>query len=98
MVMHVWWRINGLKTLATLLSLLAFGVTAGDLGAQQQNDQNRRPPAQKPRPPAKPTGQTTTAPAPKGSEAPTPSQVGIPTNARQAFMVCLLYTSPSPRD
>jgi len=87
MVMHVWWRINGLKTLATLLSLLAFGVTAGDLGAQQQNDQNRRPPAQKPRPPAKPTGQTTTAPAAKGSEAPTPSQVGIPTNARQAFMV-----------
>lgn len=87
MVMHVWWRISGLKTIATFLSLLAFGVTAGDLGAQpQQNDQNRRPPAQKPRPPAKPTGQTTTAPAPKG-EPPTPSQVGIPTNARQAFMV-----------
>lgn len=87
MVMRVWWRTNGLRAVATVVSLLALGVVAGETSAQQPGDQNRRPPAQKPRPQAKPANpQSTTAPATK-SEPTTPSQVGIATVARQAFMV-----------
>ena len=85
--MRVWWRTNGLRTIAIVLGLFALVAVASETGAQQQGDQNRKPPAQKPRPQAKPANpQTTTAP-PAKTEPTTPSQVGIATIARQAFMV-----------
>src|SRR5262245_32725343 len=100
MVMRVLLRTRTWRTISALAAILALAGGAAELGAQQQpqqqqpNDQSRRQPQQQTKPKATPQQQrpaaktppTTAAPAPKG-EPLSPSQVGIPTTARQAFMV-----------
>jgi len=93
MVMLVSWLTDRLRPVAALLStLLAAAVLAGpslDAFAQQADPPAKRQAPQKP--PAKP--RATTAPKPAATppaakaEALPPSQIGIGTLARQAFMV-----------
>lgn len=92
--MHVLLRTRTWRTISACAAILALAGGA-ELAAQQpqQNDQSRRQPQQQSKPKATPqqrpaakTPPTTAATAPKG-EPPTPSQVGIATTARQAFMV-----------
>jgi serine-type D-Ala-D-Ala carboxypeptidase (penicillin-binding protein 5/6) len=93
MVMLVSWLTDRLRPVAALLStLLAAAVLAGpslDAFAQQADPPAKRQTPQKP--PAKP--RATTAPKPPATppaakaEALPPSQIGIGTLARQAFMV-----------
>ncbi len=86
------WSLNRLNRAG--LALLAVAGLAGlSLTASAQQDPPRKPPAQSQKPPAKPRAPAATKPAaPKEAAAPKleslpPSQVGIGTLARHAFMV-----------
>jgi D-alanyl-D-alanine carboxypeptidase (penicillin-binding protein 5/6) len=88
MVMFVSWLTDRLLRLsAALLALTALAAPAFDAVAQQA-DPPKRPSSQKP--PAKPRAPTapkaTTTPAAKAEALP-PSQIGIGTLAKQAYMV-----------
>ena len=90
--MPVSWPTDLLRTLRVLLALAA--VAGLPLAAQaQQQDQQRRQQTQPQKPPAKPrqpaagTPKPTAPPVAAKTEALPPSQVGIGTLARHAFMV-----------
>lgn len=90
--MPVSWPTDLLRTLRVLLALAA--VASLPLAAQaQQQDQQRRQQTQPQKPPAKPrqpaagTPKPTAPPVAAKTEALPPSQVGIGTLARHAFMV-----------
>jgi D-alanyl-D-alanine carboxypeptidase (penicillin-binding protein 5/6) len=88
MVMPVSWLIDRLRPLTALLVVAALAGPSLDAVAQQTDQPPRRQTPQKP--PAKPRAtapkQAATPPAAKPETLP-PSQVGIGTLARQAFMV-----------
>jgi D-alanyl-D-alanine carboxypeptidase (penicillin-binding protein 5/6) len=88
MVMPVWCRTDGLRALLALIALAGFAGPLGNVRAQQ-TDQPKKQQSQKP--PAKPAGKPTGKAAAKEQaariEALPPSQVGIGTLAKQAFMV-----------
>ena len=85
--MPVSWRIDRLRPLVALLALAGIAGLAVESYAQQ-GEQPRRQQAPKPpakRPPA--TAKTPAAAPTVKAEPPGPSQVGIPTIAKHAFMV-----------
>jgi serine-type D-Ala-D-Ala carboxypeptidase (penicillin-binding protein 5/6) len=91
MVMLVSWPIDRLRPLLVLVAVAALAGPSLDAVAQQADPAPKRQTPQKP-PPAKPRA-TTTAPKPAAkteaakTEALPPSQIGIGTLAKQAFMV-----------
>jgi serine-type D-Ala-D-Ala carboxypeptidase (penicillin-binding protein 5/6) len=91
MVMLVSWPIDRLRLFVVLVAVAALAGPSLDAVAQQTDPAAKRQTPQKP-PPAKPRA-TTTAPKPAAkteaakTEALPPSQIGIGTLARQAFMV-----------
>lgn len=88
--MPVWSLNNPMRVFATLLAI--SGIAGFSIAATAQQDPPKRPGTQQ-KPPAKPRAPASTAakPAPKESafkaESLPPSQVGIGTLARHAFMV-----------
>src|SRR5262245_24042165 len=91
MVMLVSWLTDRLRPLMALLATLALVSPALDVLAQQTDPPAKRQTPQKP--PAKPRTTTTTPAKPSAkteaakTEALPPSQIGIGTLAKQAFMV-----------
>ena len=90
--MPVWSLTNPLRVLVTLLAVT--GLAGLSLAAYAQQEPPKKPAAQPQKPPPKPRAPaaTTAKPAPKEPAAPKveslpPSQVGIGTLARHAFMV-----------
>ncbi len=90
--MPVWSLTNPLRVLVTLLTVT--GLAGLSLAAYAQQEPPKKPAAQPQKPPPKPRAPaaTTAKPAPKEPAAPKveslpPSQVGIGTLARHAFMV-----------
>ena len=89
--MPVWSLTNPMRVFATLLAVT--GLAGLSLAAYAQQDPPRKPAAQPQKPPAKPRAPAaSTAKSPKEPAAPKveslpPSQVGIGTLARHAFMV-----------
>jgi D-alanyl-D-alanine carboxypeptidase (penicillin-binding protein 5/6) len=91
MVMLVSWLTERLRPFAALLIVASLAGLSLDGAAQQHTDQPPKRPAQKPQP-AKPRAAAPTAkPSTKSETAKTealpPSQIGIGTLAKQAFMV-----------
>ncbi len=87
------WSLNKLNR-AVVVFLAAAGLAGLSLAAYAQQDPPKKPANQQQKPPAKPRAPASTAakPAPKEPAAPKveslpPSQVGIGTLARHAFMV-----------
>ncbi|TBR23729.1 MAG: hypothetical protein EPO10_26590, partial [Reyranella sp.] len=87
----MWSLNNPMRVFATLLA--AAGIAGLSIAAYAQQDPPKKPATQQ-KPPAKPRAPASTAakPAPKEPAAPKvealpPSQVGIGTLARHAFMV-----------
>jgi serine-type D-Ala-D-Ala carboxypeptidase (penicillin-binding protein 5/6) len=88
MVKHVSWRIDRLSFLAGLLALLAVTSPFVDAWAQSTDQQPRRQQGtQKPKPSRIPPAAAKTTPPKVEAPPPAPSQVGITTIAREAFMV-----------
>ena len=92
--MHVSWLIDRLRPLAALLVVAAVGGAMFEAYAQQQPDPPRRQQTQPQKPAAKPSQRPPASGAkapetktPSKSEPLPPSQVGIGTLARQAFLV-----------
>jgi serine-type D-Ala-D-Ala carboxypeptidase (penicillin-binding protein 5/6) len=89
MVMLVWWRTERLRLIMALLAMAGIAGSVPCAYSQQAEPSRQYAQAQKPAPkPAKPRAATksTTSQTTK-ADPPTPSQVGIPTAAKQAFMV-----------
>jgi D-alanyl-D-alanine carboxypeptidase (penicillin-binding protein 5/6) len=90
MVMLVSWLTDRLRPFVALLAVAVLAGPSLDAVAQQADPPAKRPATQKP--PAKPRAttapkQATTPPAAAKTEALPPSQIGIGTLARQAYMV-----------